>query len=242
VIEPLNLHAFADGELSSDEMARLDKEIAESPEASRELEAIRSLKTCLQTRLDQPDAGTLWKQCASRLDELDKVKRAETFVGKYAWALSALLFVVILSGGMLNRMRGSSVGVGQVASISSDMTSMSAPRLSQPEQLRSWITDQTGHRPRIVVDPAKVRAYAYTDQIEGRIVRFQIDEGNGTVELMVIPNITKVEGVRSIGDGMFAGQINGLNCVTWPDSGCAVIVIGNQSVDALKAFGRTLYR
>lgn len=241
-MDRLDIHGFADRELAPEEMTRLEKEISSSPEATSELQAIASLKLCLQTKLEQPQAGELWKECVGRLDELDRVKKAETFVGKYAWALSVMLFIVILGGGLMNRYRGSSVAVGNIAVLSGDMMSLGAPRTSQPEQLRSWISDQTGQQLRLKVDPSRVVALAYVDQPQGRIVRLTMRDTSGVLDLMVIPNVSSVDGVEPMGGGMFAGQVNGRNCVTWPDAGCAVLVIGDRSAVELRDFAATLYR
>jgi hypothetical protein len=113
--------------------------------------------------------------------------------------------------------------------------------MSQPEQLRNFITDQTGRRPKIVVDPSKVEGYDFSDQPEGRSLRVRMRDSGVRLDLIIIPNVT-VDGVRPIGDGMFAGQVNGFNCVTWPDSGCAVVVIGDRDVEGLKNFAQALYR
>jgi hypothetical protein len=240
LIDRLNIHAYADGELGPDEMARLEAEIAASPEASRELEAIRCLQSCLHAKMPQPQPGDSWKACLDRLDELDRVKKAETFVGKYAWALCALLFVVILGGGLLNRYRGGSVNMSTVASDLSGMVPMSS--IPQPDKLRSWIGSQIGQAPPISSIPPHVVDVAYSDQPEGRIVRVRFQDAQGIVALLIIPNVGGVNGVQPIGDGMFAGQVNGHNCVIRPDSGCAVLVIGDRDLNQLQAFTQSLYR
>jgi hypothetical protein len=241
VIDRLDIHAFADRELAPDELTRLEREIASSPEATRELQAIQSLKSCLLTKLEAPQPGEVWKICSERLDELDRVKKAESFVGKYAWALSALLFAVILGGGLLNRARGYSVNMANVATFNSDLTSWGAPRITQPEKLRSWISNQTGQRPTLHVDPDKVVALAISDQPQGRVVRLRMRDNLGLVDLMIIPNVSGIDGVRPMGGGMFMGQVNGFNCVTWPDSGCEVLVIGSQEPAQLQQFAQSLY-
>ena len=85
MIDRLDIHAYADRELAPEEMARLEKEIAASPDATRELDAIHGLKNCLQTKVEQADCARLWTGCIGRLNELDKVKKAEYFVGKWAF-------------------------------------------------------------------------------------------------------------------------------------------------------------
>lgn len=242
-MDRLDIHAFADRELTAEEMSRLQSEIAASPEAARELEVIQSLKSCLSTKMDQPQAASLWRDCVGRLNEMDRAKKAEHFVGKYAWAICGALFCAIIGGGMLNHFRGPSVGMGTIASEISGMTPMSSPQMSQPEQLRTWINQQTGHRPTIVIDPSKVIRYSYLDQPNGsRIVRIRLLSSVGVVDLLVIPNVAKIDGVQPIGGGMSVGQANGLNCVTWQDGECAVVVAGPQDPQDLRQYAQSLYR
>lgn len=241
MIDRLDIHAYADHELSPDEMARVEREIAASPEAARELQAIQSLKTCLHMKMEQPDSSASWKVCAERIEELSRVKRTETFVGKYAWAICAFFLLIIVAGGMFNRFRGGSIGMANVASISGDLVPINTPRMSQPEQLRSWISDQTGHRPMLTLDPNLVRQVAYRDQVEGRVVRVRMQDENGLIDLMVFPNVS-IDGGVPLDGSMTAGQVNGVNCVTWPDSGCALLLIGDRDPARLRDFARSLYR
>ncbi|HVT14042.1 MAG TPA: hypothetical protein VHE55_17395 [Fimbriimonadaceae bacterium] len=233
MIDRLDIHAFADRELSPEEMARLQHEIQASPDAARELEVIQSLKVCLAGKLEAPTDASLWRGCVGRLNEIDRARKAEQFVGKYAWAICGALFLAILGGGILNHYRGPSVGMGTIASEISSMTPMSSMPLSQPEQLRGS---------RIVIDPRKVIRAAYLDQPSGRTYRFRMNDAIGIVDVLLIPNVSGIDGVQEIGDGMSVGRANGLNCVTWQDGGGVVIVAGEQDPQQLRDFARSLYR
>jgi len=234
MIDRLDIHAFADRELPPEELARIEKEIAASPEAQRELEAIRSLKSCLSTRMTAPEAAGVWRACRGRLDELDKVKKTEFIVGKYAWALSALLFCVILSGGLYNHFRGGSVSVGQLASDIGGMTPM--PLNNQPQVLQQFAA------PTLHIDWSQVLGAAYRNTPEGRIYRFRMQDQKGAFDVVTIPNVSSVEGVQPIDDNMYAGQINGHNCVVRFDSGTLVLVIADRSTSDLRDLTESLYR
>jgi len=236
MIDRLDIHAFADRELSPDELDLLEKEIAASPEAARELEVIRSLKSCLMAKMPTPEMGGLWKDCRNRLDELDKVKKTEFIVGKYAWALSALLFAVILAGGLYNHFTGGSVSVGRLASDISGMTRV--PPSGQPQMLRQFMGDQrTLH-----IDPGHVVSVAYADRPEGRIWQFTLQDQSGLYDVVTIPNVTRVEGAQPIDDNLYSGQLNGHNCVIRPDSGFIVLVIADRDTRGLRDLTQSLYR
>ncbi len=233
MIDRLDIHAYADRELSPEEIAKLGDQISGSPEASRELQAIQALKYCLQTKLSTEECNAMWKQCQGRLDELDRAKKAEFYVSKYAWAICSILFLVIVGGGLFNRYRGG-IGLSQVASLNSEFLPMATPRVSNPEHLRDWLGDQTGQRTRLFIDPSTVVWAAYSDQPEmGRIVRFRLRDGDGLVDLTIVPNVERVSGAQPIGNGMMAGQINGRNCVVQFGPGVAVFWTGDRDFQQL---------
>lgn len=242
MIERLDLHAYADKQLDPQEMARVADAIKQSPEAQKELEAIQQLKSCLQSKAEQPECGAAWKECVSRFNEMDRVKVTESFVGKYAWALCVVLFVALVGGGILNRARGGSVGLGEVASITSDLVPMGGQsQMRRPEQLRSWISDQTGYQTKSNFDPSRIETVAYSDQANGRNVMLRVRDDRGTIDVLYLPNVNINEG-EALGGNMLGGKVNGLNCVTWHDGDIQVMVIGSRDANDLRSFAQSLYR
>lgn len=239
--ERTDLHAFADGELPSVEATALDAEIAASPALAAEVERIRSIKQCLATHAVRHEAPEVWKGCVGRLDEIDRVRKAEHFVGKYAWAICSLLFLVIVSGGILTRARGGSMRMGDVAAVSAGLVPTSNPHLSAPEQIPTLIDQQIGERPTFMLDPRHVVGVAASDQPMGRVIDFHLRDEIGDADVMVIPQTT-VEGVQPMGDGLSAGEINGVNCVAWRDGGCSVLLIAPRSHEELRAMAHSFYR
>ena len=242
MIERAELHAFADKELDPQDMARIADAVKASPEAQRELEAIQSLKSCLQTKIEQPECRDAWKECLTRFNEMDRVKVTENFVGKYAWALCIVLFFALVGGGVLNRARGGSVGLGEVASITSELVPMGGgSQMRRPEQLRNWINDQTGCETKSVFDPSRIESVAYSDQANGRNVMLRLRDQAGTIDVLYLPNVNINEGM-ALGGSMYAGKVNGLNCVTWHDGSVQLLVIGNRQTDELRTFAQSMYR
>ncbi len=242
-MKDLNLvHGYADGELTANERAHVESLLQSSPQAQAEFEAIKNLKSFLAAQPSKPVEPALWKSCAKRLDEIDRAKRTEGFITRYAWALSLLLFVVIMGGGYLRRIHGSSVGTGEVAAYASSLVPISGPKPRQAEQLNTWINDQTGQRPKITLDPSRILGVAIADQGDRRIVSVRFTDQSGELALMVIPGVTAVDGVQPMGNGMFACKIDKMNGVTWGDGDCAVVLIGNRDYEYLRTVALALYR
>src|SRR5688572_10010513 len=99
----LEIHGFADEQMSDAEKASARQRVASDPACARELQAIQAVKDVLQTRRDAITSDETWANCQRRLDELDKAHRIEGFVGRYAWGLCGLFLALIIGVGVLNR-------------------------------------------------------------------------------------------------------------------------------------------
>ncbi len=82
MIDRNDLHALADNELSSEEQASLLRELESDANARVEYQNIVAMKTALKQSSTSPECGELWNRCQARLNELDKTKRVESFVGR----------------------------------------------------------------------------------------------------------------------------------------------------------------
>jgi anti-sigma factor RsiW len=102
MIDRLDLHAYVDGELTSEQQATLSRDLASSPKELEEVRAIQALKKSLREKALAPQSELLWQRCVGRLDEIDKTRRVERVVGKYAPALCAVMFVVIVVAGQFS--------------------------------------------------------------------------------------------------------------------------------------------
>src|SRR5665213_4428232 len=118
-LDPITLHALIDGELPPDEHAiALEATNADSnaglmyTEYRRLKEAVSLLPT-----IDAPHAA--WKRCVNRLDEIERSRKAERFVTRYAWGMTAAVFFLIVGAGAWNRLTGQHMGAGDVTHMAS---------------------------------------------------------------------------------------------------------------------------
>src|ERR1019366_3102183 len=118
-LDPTILHAVIDGELPPHEHEAALEAINADPGASLLHAEFRRLKTAVASlpTVDVPSGA--WKSCTRRLDELDRNRKAERFVTRYAWALSASVFFLILGAGSWNRLTGQHLGASDVTHMAS---------------------------------------------------------------------------------------------------------------------------
>lgn len=96
--DPKQLHALADEELNPTEANALRETLKRDPQSAAEYNAILNLKDVVRNNCLSHSDEEAWKSCVRRLDAIDKSRRVEGFVGRYAWALCGTMFLFILSG------------------------------------------------------------------------------------------------------------------------------------------------
>ncbi|HWD39338.1 MAG TPA: hypothetical protein VG944_10845 [Fimbriimonas sp.] len=93
-----DLHALVDGHLPSSEAAKVREWVKSDPRAQAEFEAISNLKEYVSTHSLRYESEECWKACVVRLNGLDRSRKVEGFVGRYAWALCSIFFASIFVG------------------------------------------------------------------------------------------------------------------------------------------------
>lgn len=237
MIDPTELHAYADGEATPEERLRVEEALRSSDRDAAELQGIHALKECVLTHATPIDNEEGWKSCVQRLDEIDKSKRIEGFVSRYAWGLCAVFFFIILGGGMITRNSRSTVRTGEVARYVSSMSGF--PDLGRPEvsEVKRWL-GQEAPAVENTIQPERMqimgRASAIIDN--RRVVKLNLLDARGPLALVIVENAQAVEGVERMGgQGSYGqGSIDQLNCVTWSLNGCSLILIGDRSHDQLR--------
>jgi anti-sigma factor RsiW len=236
MIDPIELHAFADGELSAEREAVLRKQLAESPQAQAELQSILALKKALRDKCLATDCKQEWSMCIGRLNELDRSRRAERFVGRYAWALCGVFLLTILGGGLTSRNdRTDSVSMSDISRIATTLAPSRTPPVQDAARER-WLDDLLGQA-RKSVDPNRVRILGYSDgQLDGRpVTSFSLEDGKGKFALLVMPGVFNLEGTRELrpDQDFKLGHLQGLNCVVWTDGRNTLAVVGKRNHEDL---------
>lgn len=233
------MHAYADGELSAAEAAEAKKLMESNPQYRAEYEWALSLKSALANGCKPIENEEGWKACVGRLNELDRVKRAESFVGKYAWAFCAALMVIIVSGGVASRAVNSKVvSSTQIASVLDPIGSGIAVSSDR-------MPDISGSR------QLNLQNFSLTSSVAGHLenrqfVRYGLRDRNGLggLAIVVVAGADRVEGVDNptATKGIFKGQLNGVNCVSWKLGTNTCILFGERTPDELVSLAETMIR
>jgi hypothetical protein len=232
----LEMHALADGHLTGEDRESALR-LAECDAACRaELESVQTLKSVLRSKISAQTCARTWSRCMDRIEELERTRRVEKLVGRYAWGLCSIFLVVICCAAILNRMAGpSDLRSGEVAQILSGLSaSRAAP--SQPEDLRKWIEDAP-----LALDIGKLQVRGGFEQIRGgrQCASYFLEDGKGPSVLLVVRGVNMVEGVEPVvGHGRYsAGRVADFNFVFWSDRGFGMFVVGKRPSEDLCAIG-----
>ncbi len=221
----MEIHALADGELSGESKRLAEAKLAASSELRAEFDAVLALKSTLKAKCQDEASEALWSACSARLDEIDRTRRVERFVGKYAWGLCAVFFAVILSAGVMNRSFGlGELGTGDVAKVVASLGGSSRAS-NDGEDMRKWIRNAS-----ITLETGSMRVAGFREGIhEGRQFGVFYLVGDGEqLTLVAVRGLERFDGTEPISpeSRYAAGQIDQYNCVTWNDRGFGLMLIG----------------
>lgn len=239
----LDVHALVDGELSEEDRPRVQERIKTSKQSMAEWHAVRQIKAVLVSKCAKPDCEEVWKACTKRLRQIDRTKRAEFFVGRYAWAICGLFFAVILGAATLNRLNGGGIGTGDVARVSASLVPISAPRSQAPDDQRKWLQDNLSKTMQLQPGRLSVVGGAMGHLPDGRrVARADLQDSEGPLNLFVIEradaldDVEQVDGHNTYAGGTFAHE----NCVSWSREGNEFLLVGDRPVDELCQIGDAL--
>jgi len=242
--EWLDLHALVDDQLSPEQRARVQQGLKTSESAQIEFLAVRRIKTLVQEKCVQTHCEEVWRMCCKRLDEIDRTKRVEGFVGRYAWAICSIFICLIFGAAWLNRMGGGGLNASDVAKAASTLAPISAPRSQNPNVKRQWLQQNLDREMPVQPDMISVvgGAAGYLD--DGRkICRADLQDREGVLRLDVIQAADHLDGGAQV-DGhthYSAARINDSNCITFSRNGNAYVLVGDRPVDALCQVADQLY-
>ena len=235
MIDPLKIHALADGELPAEEMAALREQCAGCEKSAAELQAIKNVKA-LMANAEPVSCDETWKACVKRLNEIDKTKRIENVVGRYAWGLCGIFFIAIAFGGYSSRTNANgTVRSGDVPGMVSGLIPFASYRGGDsPQAAQKWIAENMRDMP--MPDPRihLIKAEIGNSRDGHRMGRFTLRDDKGEMALLVIYGVSRVSGLE--GEGVYRhGMIDDMPCVAWSSDNKALLLIGDRSDEDLQA-------
>lgn len=230
MIDPLKLHAYADGEATHDEIAEIEARLSGCAASQAELEAIRSFKQGLGAHRLEIEYREVWTVCRGRLTEMDRARKTERFVGKYAWALATgIVGLVVLTGVARRGMASPSIGSADLAQIMSQIGPGKRSSTINPREAQ--IADAMLRRTRLAIENNGLQAVAVSEAVcDGMLVRrITLRDGAGQMALLDLPSEARFEGLEPVsGTTMQAGQIDDLNCVVWTSGERKLVLVGER--------------
>ncbi len=229
----LDIHALADGQLDGEERRRAEERCASDASSAAELRSVQTLKDTLRYKAEPQTCAKTWSRCRDRLAEMDRARRVESFVGKYAWGLTSLFLVAILGAALFNQSAGPrELRTGDVAKLVSGVAQIAPTREAMPEDMKAWIRNA----------PLRLEMNGFQVQMldqgvwQGRhIARFRLVDRAGALALLVVRGVDSIDGVAPLAgrSGYFAGTMDSMSCVNWLDQGVSLSLVGPRSFEEL---------
>jgi hypothetical protein len=237
MIDPGELHAFADGQLDKADHDRISRELELDAVSRAEVDSIIAIKTFVGTHAKVISCSDEWQACRARLAEIDKVLKPESLITRFAWAICGVFFVAILAGGILNRTVGAGgrSGNGELAQIVASMTPAGSANTGEPRELRKWLDTMVGQAA-ASVDPQRLdvlnRSYAEFDG--KRAVRLGLRDASGDLSLVVIDGDVNLEELPASNVEPYrTGQLQSTNFIAWHEHGDTFLLSGARPFDQL---------
>lgn len=231
--DALDIHALADGELSSADQARVRERIQADPALTAEYESILIVKQTVQAKCVSIGNDEVWRDCRERLDAIDKTKRVEGFMGRYAWALCLGFLIMIVGAASFNRMPNrQSVDTGDMARMVAGMTPIPMPTQKPPAEVQRWAEQQLHGAPvQLPAESMQVKSLSRGLYEGRRAMMVRLADTRGSVALLVVEDTHSVEGVQGASDARLFGhgQVDGMNCISWVEDGVACLLVGARS-------------
>lgn len=236
MIDRTELHAFVDGELDAETRRSVERAMTEDDQIRREVHAIQMLKETLSREALKIDCPDTWKSSVRRLDEIDKARRIESFVGRYSWALCGIVALALIGGGLLSerpgkREAGSASFAQAVAGFSAPGQSKAIPNGLQDQALQAVLNEA---RIAMARGPIVQEEGVFSCR-HGQFARFALVDGIGSMRLAIFPRPIAFGPLEAVParPGYATATANGVNWVVWNAHGATLLLYGSPSHDHL---------
>lgn len=243
MIDRLDLNAYIDGELNESERKVVEKAIAESDTLRKEVQSMRDLKAFMSREIKPIDSPAAWKASMKRLDEIDRSRRVETFVGRYAWALCAGVAALLIGGSFLSDRAGSRAA--EKGAFARNVASLQGtPSAGGTKQADAKLKN-TMENARRALQGMPVLDEKINWAPVGQIATFWLRDAEGDMKLEMVTGPMAPQGLTPIktAPGYFEGSMNGINYVVWLSGNATepttFMLSGQRDVEKLLVIAKT---
>lgn len=227
----IKIHALADGELSAEEAKALMQELELDPAAKAEYQSILALKLTIREKSVVYTNDALMATCVKRFAEIDRSKRVDGFVAKYAWGLCGAFLVTIIVAGSAKRL--TTVDSTSPVVIGRNTAMVPIPGLRTLRQAANAVKNKFQTWVKAGDSLQLIKAS------EGTIgsypaMRLELADSIGPVTLYVTPN-QPLAGIKPMGNtGYHSGTGQEGNVVAWSrDGNLFILTAQDRSVNDL---------
>lgn len=238
----LDVHALADGQPTDGDRAEIMAAMERDQALKAEYEWAVYIKQTLGTKCMSGGGEECWKAAVVQMNAIDKTKRTERFVGRYAWAFCGVFVLAIGIASVSNQMTGrTSLNTTSTASFYSGVTPIQNS-VSAGDALEA-IKARLGSAPAQLSVTPVVRVdevlYGAIDGHKAMVLRFR--DQKGPMEMTFIQGVGGIDSVSTpFGEGLSQGQVNGVNAVSWSDGQCLMVLIAQRPYEELASNARAI--
>lgn len=234
--ERMDMHALADGQLEGEAKAQAEARRGQDPALQAEYESISIVKQTLQSKVEPITSAETWQKCRGRIEELDKRKRVEGFVGRHAWSLCSVFLVAILGAAMLNRSGGDGLRTGDAARMLSGLAPVSRAGSPAPVDMKDWVRKTSGVKDIRLIGTARGSYQGHPVSL------FQLQDSEGDMAVLSIRGVSEVQGVEPMLENrnFSVGKLNNTNCVTWHEGSSTLFLVADRPYEDLAKVAESL--
>lgn len=227
-----DIHQLADNELCAEGRRTVLEQMEQSPALKAEYQAVLQLRETLQKNCGGVHCPDTWRAAVGRLDGIDRAKRAESFVGKWQYAMCGVLLTAIVGFGLVTRQAnaGRTVNVAEVPAMVSSLSPLAGSGVSRAATEKPQIGPIT-----IPLDEMQVLGLSDGTANGKPFSRADLRDRLGGFTLLAFPDCSGLAGMEQNMNGYSTGTLMGVPCVGWTKDGYAFLVAGNRDTLLLQS-------
>lgn len=233
------VHSLADGELEGDAKARAKKLVESDERASAEYQWASYLKQTVGAKCVNTGHEDAWQRCQKRLDEIDAVSsdsRVESFVGRFGWAMTSALFLLIIGAGYANWYSGSQeISSREFASLFNGEAAFEQIDVDSAKGADEVVQDRIGSKMPYVEPVVQILGAGHCEIDGSHVVRIDMRDNIGAFSLIVFEDAESIESLEPIPqrEEYSGGQYGSLTVVSWTEDGNVLSLVSSRSVDEM---------
>lgn len=230
----IDIHAYADGELAKDQCCEIENRLKTCTKTQAEFQAIQQIKQTLQAKCCCTDSTEVWKSCCKRLDEIDRTKKVENLVGRYAWGLVGSFAIVIAAAGAMNRVNGPDFRSTDIPRMTAGLAPIEAPLSQATEEKKRWLSNVFPSDLRFQPEVVTVTGGRTGRTVNGkRATLVDMADSKGPLTLVVIEETRRVAGLEPMSAQFHKTRINDQNAIAWQDGDSICFLVADRDCEEL---------